>query len=137
MHNPSPIRLVITALALAAAVIDVACFSDRQSTAPSLAVGDCRVGVGSTIVGSTQALVAIHNYGFHPDTVRVKAGTVVTWLNCEPETVDPHTSHADGGQWNSGFIPPGASYSHTFSDAGRFDYFCEPHPFMKGVVIVE
>ena len=137
MHNPTPLRLVMTALALTAAVIDVACFSEHQATAPNLTVGDCRIAVGSPIVGSTQALVALRNYGFHPDTLRVKAGTVVTWINCEPETIEPHTSTAEGGAWNSSFISPGTSYSHTFAGVGRFDYFCEPHPFMKGVVIVE
>lgn len=137
MQTPTPVRVVITALALIAAIVDVACFSERQSTGPSVAAGDCRIAVGSPIIGSTRALVAIRNYSFNPDTLRVKPGTVVTWLNCEPETIDPHTSIATGGAWNSGFLPPGTSYSWTFQSAGRFNYYCEPHPFMKGVVIVE
>jgi plastocyanin len=137
MQKTTPIRVVITALALIAAIIDVACFSERQTTAPSLAVGDCRIAIGSPIIGSTRALVALRNYGFHPDTLHVKPGTVVTWLNCEPETIEPHTSSADAGEWNSGYLAPGTSYSWTFQSVGRFNYFCEPHPFMKGVVIVE
>jgi plastocyanin len=27
--------------------------------------------------------------------------------------------------------------SHTFSEAGRLAYHCEPHPVMKGTVVVE
>jgi plastocyanin len=138
MQTPTPLRVIITALALIAAIVAVACFSERQaSTGPNLVVGDCRIAVGSPIVGSTQALVALRNYGFHPDTLRVKPGTAVTWINCEPETVEPHTSNAENGEWHSGYLAPGTSYSRTFQTAGRFDYFCEPHPFMKGVVIVE
>lgn len=137
MQKPTAVRVVITALALIAAIFAVACFSERQATAPSIATGDCRIAVGSPIIGSTRALIALKNYGFHPDTLRIKAGTVVTWLNCEPQTIEPHTSSAEGGEWNSGYLSPGSSYSWTFQSVGRFNYFCEPHPFMKGVVIVE
>ena len=138
VHRSTPLRVVITALALAAAIIGVACFSERPAvTAPNVGIGDCRIGVGSPIVGSTQALVALQNFAFHPDTLRVKAGTVVTWINCEPSTVDPHSSKASGGEWNSGFLAPGTSYSWTARSAGRFTYFCEPHPFMKAIIIVE
>ena len=133
------IRAIVGAAVLGAAVQTVACFSEHQmATGPTGNVsGDCRIPVTSPIVGSTQAIVAIRNFSFQPATVRVKPGTVVTWVNCEPETVDSHSSKADGGQWNSPFLPPGATYSHTFTAAGQFGYFCEPHPFMRGVVIVE
>ena len=137
MQRTTPVRVVITALALIAAIIGVACFSERQATAPNLTGGDCRIAVGSPILGSTRAVIALRNYGFHPDTIRVKPGTVVTWLNCEPVTIEPHTSSAEAGEWHSGDIAPGSSYSWTFQSVGRFNYFCEPHPFMKGVVIVE
>lgn len=131
--------LLVCGAALAAAGGGVAaCFSDRAAaTSPNVTTGDCRIAVGSPIVGSTQALVAIRNYTFVPDTLRIKRGAVVTWINCEPETVDAHSSKADGGEWTSGFLTPGKSWSTTLSSAGPFSYFCEPHPFMKGVVIVE
>ena len=115
------------------------CFSEHQpATAPGGNVeGECRIPVGSPIVGGTQAIVAIRNFGFHPDTVRVRPGTTVTWVNCEPETGEAHTSTADDESWDSPFLAPGASYSHTFEAAGRFGYFCIPHPFMRGAVVVE
>lgn len=137
MHSPTPVRVVITALALAAAIVDVACFSERQATAPNGSIGQCTVPIGPPIVGETQALIALHNYSFNPETLHVAAGTTVTWVNCEPPTIDPHTSSARGGEWHSGYISPGSTYSRKFSDVGSFEYFCEPHPFMHGVVIVE
>ncbi|MBT5206234.1 MAG: hypothetical protein HOM00_03905, partial [Acidimicrobiaceae bacterium] len=31
----------------------------------------------------------------------------------------------------------GDSFSHTFTEAGTFDYFCTPHPWMTGTVVVD
>jgi plastocyanin len=115
-----------------------ACFSERQAaTAPPGGTETCNIPVNSPIVGSTVAIVAIRNFGFHPQTVTVKPGTTVTWVNCEPEGIDAHTSTADGGQWDSPFLEPGATYSHTFSAAGTFDYHCIPHPSMQATVVVQ
>ena len=40
-------------------------------------------------------------------------------------------------QFDSGILNPGQSYSFTFDHAGTYDYFCVPHPFMRGKVIVD
>ena len=37
---------------------------------------------------------------------------------------------------NSGSIPPGGVYAHTFTSAGRFPYHCVIHPFETGSVTV-
>ena len=137
MHRPTPLRVIVTVLALVAAAIDAACFSERQATAPSGAIDQCSIPIGPPIIGSTQALVALRNYAFHPETLHVAAGTTVTWVNCEPANIDPHTSSARGGAWDSGYLAPGTSYSRQFNDVGTFDYACVPHPFMHGVVIVQ
>ena len=141
MHDQTGLRGRATARVSLAALACLlgACISEHQPaggpTAP--AIGECRIPVGSPVIGATQALVAVRGFAFTPDTVRVRAGTTVTWVNCEPDGVDAHTSTAAGGTWESPFLPPGSTYSHTFEGAGRFDYFCVPHPFMRGVVVVE
>jgi plastocyanin len=138
MQKPTAVRVVITALALIAAIFAVACFSERQAaTAPNGALGDCSVSIAPPIIGNTQALVALRNYSFNPETLHVAVGTTVTWVNCEPSNIDPHTSHARGGQWTSGYLSPGMTYSWKFNEVGLYEYFCEPHPFMHGVVIVQ
>ena len=89
------------------------------------------------MLGATGALVAIRGFAFQPEVVRVKPGTTVTWINCEPDGIDAHTSTSDAAVWASPFLAPGATYSHTFGVTGSFDYHCVPHPFMRGMVIVE
>jgi plastocyanin len=116
-------------LGLAAGVL-AGCFSEREATAPI--EGVCSFPVGEGVPGST--IVVIQKFAFGPADVRVRAGERVTWINCDE---DSHTSTADGGQWTSPLLAPGAAFTHAFPSAGEFPYHCEPHPFMTGRVIVE
>ncbi|HVE78316.1 MAG TPA: plastocyanin/azurin family copper-binding protein [Gemmatimonadaceae bacterium] len=123
-----PTWLVAGAL-LAAVAAAGACSSDGGPTD-----GGDNCAAASTAGGR---VVTMQNFGFHPQTVRVSPGTTVTWVNCDPPGVEAHTSTADAGVWDSSFLPPGASYSQVFGQAGQFPYHCVPHPAMQGVVIVE
>lgn len=87
--------------------------------------------------GVTGAAVAIRDFAFSPDTLRIAAGTQVTWVNCEPEDVDPHTATSDAGAWGSELLFPGDTFVREFPDVGTFAYHCVPHPFMRAVVIVD
>jgi len=132
-------RTVAAGLAPALVVALVGgCVSERRDAAgPTGPVsGDCRIAIGSPILGATTALIALRGFAFQPDSIVVAPGTTVTWINCENDGVDAHTSTANSNAWQSPFLPPGATYSFTFNAAGRFDYHCIPHPFMHGVVIV-
>jgi len=64
----------------------------------------------------------------------VPPGTSVTWTNDGPTV---HTATADAGLFDSGILEAGESYSFTFDEPGSYDYFCVPHPFMRGKVIVD
>lgn len=125
-----------------AALLAGGCFSERPtaSTDPGTvqtSVGACRVASASSVPEGAQ-VVAIRNFRFSPQTVRVAAGTTVTWVNCEDAAmVEPHTSTADDRAWSSPLLVPAATYSHRFDQAGAFPYHCAPHPSMIATVIVE
>ena len=112
----------------------MSCFSDRTTVvAPD---GDgCEVPAAA--IGPDRTVVFIRDFAFFPDTIRIAPGTRVTWVNCEPDAVEPHTSTATAGTWDSGPIAPGESFAETFTATGIYGYFCQPHPFMIGAVIVE
>jgi plastocyanin len=78
--------------------------------------------------------IEIKSFRFLKDTVRVTPGTVVRWINRDAVG---HTSTADDGDWESRLLGPGESFEHRLDRAGTFTYHCTPHPFMRGVVIVE
>ena len=79
---------------------------------------------------------------FDPNTVSVKVGDTVTWTNGDAtmHTVTSGTSANNvgtpDGTFDSGFLAEGATWSYTFTEAGEFPYFCKPHPWMIGKVIV-
>lgn len=77
--------------------------------------------------------VSIANFAFNPATTTVPAGGAVTWRNDDPA---PHTVTADDGQFDSGILDPGASFSWTFSAPGSVSYHCQVHPSMTGSVNV-
>lgn len=86
----------------------------------------------------TGPVVAIRGFEFRPDTLRVAPGSRVTWVNCERETADAHTSTADDGSWDSGFFRTGETFARDFPEPGTFPYHCVPHDqFMRGIIIVE
>ena len=77
--------------------------------------------------------VTIDNFAFAPATLTVKVGSTVTWTNKDEE---PHTVAASDGSFHSPGMGTGATFSHTFSTAGKFDYVCSIHPMMRGTVVV-
>jgi plastocyanin len=125
------------AILVAMAATALACSSDKQPTQPTRTIEQCIAAIAPPIPGTTQQVIAMQNFAFAPDSIRVAAGTTVTWANCEPPTIDSHTATARDATWQSGFLAPGAKYSRVFAAPGRYEYFCEPHPFMHGVIIVE
>lgn len=79
---------------------------------------------------------------FDPNTITIAVGTTVTWTNNDAtmHTVTSGTSANNvgtpDGRFDSGFVATGATWSYTFTEAGEFPYFCTPHPWMIGKVIV-
>jgi plastocyanin len=78
--------------------------------------------------------VTVQNMAFNPATLTIPKGTTVTWTNSDPVA---HTVTASGGAFNSGHLNPGQTFSHTFDQAGTFDYQCTYHPYMKGTIVVQ
>jgi plastocyanin len=126
-------RVWVTLVALV--LFNISCFSDRSATAPRDEEGDCRIPASA--IGANKTVVAVRDFNFFPDTVRVRPGTDVIWVNCETTVNDFHTATSQSGMWDSGVINRGEAYTRRFDSTGQFGYFCEPHPFMRGAVIVQ
>lgn len=127
--------VAIGAGTLLAALIAIAgCVSDR-TTVTGVDATACNVALPAAAFGS--AVVVIRDFTFSPSTVRVRPGTKVTWVNCGAAGADSHTSTADAGKWTSPLLAPGATYTTELATAGTFTYHCEPHPGMRGSVVVE
>jgi uncharacterized protein (TIGR03118 family) len=83
--------------------------------------------------------VTIGGFAFTPQNVTIQVGDTVTWVNTDG-TFHTTTSGQPGvpdGQWNSGTLSQSQTFSHTFSTAGTFPFFCQIHTFMTGSVTVQ
>ncbi len=79
------------------------------------------------------ATVAISGFKFEPATTRVAAGQSVRFVNRDQEA---HTVTASDGSFDSAGVDTGGSWTHRFTKPGRYTYYCELHPYMKGTIIV-
>ena len=75
---------------------------------------------------------------FAPSTVTISAGDSVKFVN---NKLAPHNAVFDGHEELSHAdlaFAPGESWTQTFSTAGTYDFYCEPHrgAGMTGKVIV-
>jgi plastocyanin len=99
-----------------------------------LAGAGVSVAVLAAPASQQSAEVKIDNFTFAPQSVTVKAGTTVTWLN---EDDIPHTVAATGKAFKSKVLDTDDKFSFTFTTAGTFEYFCSLHPHMTGTIVVE
>jgi plastocyanin len=92
-----------------------------------------REAVVEGVDAPADAVVEIRQYIFGPVRLVVQPGAVVEWVNRDAVV---HTANAEDAAWVSGAIAPGGSWRARFDKPGVYPYYCGPHPYMKGVVIV-
>ena len=102
-------------------------FADHTTAEVDMAVGSSFVGCETT------------NECYIPHMVTIDVGGEVMWNNIDgmAHTVSAGTP-AEGlsDDFDSGLVGPGAMFSHKFTEAGTYDYFCLVHPWMVGSVMV-
>ncbi|MBE0430993.1 MAG: cupredoxin family copper-binding protein [Dehalococcoidia bacterium] len=77
--------------------------------------------------------IAIEGFAYEPAEITISVGATLTWLNRD---LDVHTVTAQDGTFDSGNLARGDTFSYTFEEPGTFEYYCIPHPYMTGRVIV-
>jgi plastocyanin len=106
--------------------------------APALAIALGLLLFGSGPVPAAAAAnthtVNIDGTRFDPETITVKAGDTIVWVNKDPF---PHTATSQAGAFDSKEIPAGKSWRFKTTKAGVFAYTCTLHPTMKATLKVE
>jgi plastocyanin len=88
---------------------------------------------------------------FMPMSVTIQKGDTVEWINnaqsLHSVTTNPAVAQdpkdvsapKDAKPFDSGFMPPGAKWSYTFTVPGTYKYLCLPHEKdkMTGIVVVK
>jgi plastocyanin len=106
--------------------------AEEMSMLPASA--EVNIPEGSGVPGCEET-----NECFIPFEVSIAVGGEVIWNNDDTaaHTVTSGTP-ADGpdGNFDSSLFMAGTTFSHTFDEAGTYDYFCMVHPWMKGKIQV-
>jgi len=91
------------------------------------------------VVGSSNVGCETNNMCYMPYNAALGIGGEAVWHNVDTmaHTVSAGTP-AEGlsDDFDSGLVGPGAMFSHKFTEAGTYDYFCLVHPWMVGSVMV-
>ena len=79
------------------------------------------------VIDTDPAEVTALDNSFRPENIEVAAGTEVVWTNKGRN--EHNVLHVDGDDWGVEVddFQPGASYSHTFDQAGVYRYYCSIH----------
>ena len=74
-----------------------------------------------------------------PSIIKIEKGNPVTWINEDSafHSVTSGSYDSPSDFFDSGYLDPYETYTIVFDEAGKYDYFCTLHPWMKGQVIVE
>jgi amicyanin len=105
----------------------------------SIAVAALVGTLGVAHVGSPPGTpVDIRTFQFTPDTLRVSAGTTVTWTNQDEieHTVTFGTPERRDPRVDGRLARKGSTYSATLEQAGTYQYFCDRHQFMRATILV-
>jgi len=83
---------------------------------------------------SKQNTIEIKDFAFNPQTITVKSGQTITWINRDEE---PHTVVSVGKQFKkSSALDTDQTFTITTGAPGTYTYFCSVHPKMTGTIVV-
>jgi plastocyanin len=84
---------------------------------------------------AVEARVSLFDNYFEPKRLTVRSGTTVYWTNYG---LHRHTVTSATGQFDSGELDHGATFSVTLTQPGVYQYYCRIHPReMRATVVVQ
>ena len=85
--------------------------------------------------GAGQNKIEIKDFAFNPQTITVKSGEKITWINRDEE---PHTIVSVEKQFKkSSALDTDQEFTVVAGSPGTYSYFCSVHPKMTGMIIVK
>ena len=85
--------------------------------------------------GAGQNKIEIKDFAFNPQTITVKSGEKITWINRDEE---PHTIVSVEKQFKkSSALDTDQEFTITAGAPGTYTYYCSVHPKMTGTIVVQ
>jgi len=99
----------------------------------NLSLGQTEKGASADDAKTNQ--IVIKDFHFTPQTLTVKSGKKITWINRDEE---PHTVVSVEKQFKkSAPLDTDQEFTITVGLPGTYTYFCSVHPKMTGTIVVE
>jgi plastocyanin len=97
------------------------------------------MNVEKVMAMASKHVVRIESFAYQPERLEIAAGDEVVWRNADAMA---HTAtRTQDPQFDTGTIKPGETSSPvTFGDGydvSEVSYFCRPHPFMTGTILIK
>ena len=97
------------------------------------AIGAEMKGADSTDASGNK--IEIKDFAFNPQTITVKSGEKITWINRDEE---PHTIVSVEKQFKkSSALDTDQEFTITAGAPGTYTYYCSVHPKMTGTIVIE
>ena len=79
--------------------------------------------------------IEIKDFAFNPQTITVKSGEKITWINRDEE---PHTIVSVEKQFKkSSALDTDQEFTITAGAPGTYTYYCSVHPKMIGTIVIQ
>jgi plastocyanin len=86
-------------------------------------------------IGASGNKIEIKDFAFNPQTITVKSGEKITWINRDEE---PHTIVSVEKQFKkSSALDTDQEFTITAGVPGTYTYYCSVHPKMTGTIVVK
>lgn len=126
-----------SAVGIGVAVLVAAVSAEVQAAEAGARSPDAGTETTSADTKARVHTVKLQGMKFIPSTLEVAVGDTVVWQN---DDFVPHTTTATKGGakplFDSGNLPPKASFRYQATAPGKVPYICMLHPMMTGTIIV-
>ncbi|MGH1566221.1 MAG: cupredoxin domain-containing protein, partial [Nitrosopumilus sp.] len=112
--------------------------NSKMETAPTVTTTEMAISI-SIPNGAGVSDCETNDDCFSPHEISIPVGATVTWNN---DDIAAHTvtsgniSAGSTGVFDSRLFTSGSTFEFTFEDSGTYDYFCNVHPSMIGIIHV-
>ena len=117
--------------AISAAPVDTPAQAGAATAAPAIARASPPATAAPAVTSGPQ--IEIGNFTFTPNLLTVAVGTTITWVNRDDV---PHTVTAQDHSFTSSGLDTDDRFTHQFTVAGTYAYYCTIHTKMTATIIV-
>jgi plastocyanin len=117
--------------AISAAPARTAAQPGAATAAPTIARASPPATAAPAVASGPQ--IEISNFTFTPNPLTVAVGTTITWVNRDDV---PHTVTAQDHSFTSSGLDTDDRFTHQFTAAGTYAYYCTIHTKMTATIIV-